>query len=98
MFEERICGMVGAEGRAHSGDGDARLATLPNQRHHFFSEIRIENGLDIAAMKWMCAFIVKAQAIDGVYAVDLNAADIDEISERANHSLTFHFPLVASTG
>src|SRR5580704_9627723 len=98
MFEERICGMVGAEGSAHGGDGDARLATLPNERHHFFGEIGIEDRLDIAAMKWMRALVVKAQTVDGVDAVDLDTAAIDEIRERTNHSLPFHFPLVASTG
>src|SRR6201981_2512043 len=49
-------------------------------------------------MKWMSSFIVKAQAVDGIHAVELKLAAIDEIGERADHGLAFQFPFVAGAG
>src|SRR5215475_389958 len=66
MFEERICGMIRAEGGAHRGNRYLRLAIAPNERHDFFAEIRIENGLYVTAMEGMRAFVVKAEPVDGI--------------------------------
>src|SRR6266404_268223 len=99
LLEERIGIVIGAEGSAHGGDGDARRLTIvPDERDDFFAKVRIEYGLHVAAMKWMSSFIVKAQAVDGIHTVDLQLAAIDEIGERADHGLAFQFPFVAGAG
>src|SRR5208337_881442 len=98
MLEERVGGVIRAEGCAHSGNGDARLAVIPDEGDDLFAEVRIENGLDVAAVKRVSAFVIKAEAVDGVDGIKLDAAGIDEFGERADHALTFEFPFVASTG
>jgi len=71
---------------------------IPDKGNDLFAEIGIENGLDIAAMKRASTLVVKAEAIDGVDGIELDAAGIDEIGEGADHALAFEFPFVASTG
>src|SRR5690349_10089630 len=45
VFEERVRGVVGAEGSAYCGDGESRrLAIVPNERNDFLAQVRIENG------------------------------------------------------
>src|SRR5713101_7347058 len=52
VLEEAVGGVVCAKGSAHRGDGNAwRLAIVPNERNNLFAQVRIENGLDVAAMK-----------------------------------------------
>src|SRR5208283_4081872 len=98
MFEQGIGGVIRAEGSAHGGNGDARLAVIPDERNDLFPKVGIENGLDIAAVKRVSVLVVKAEAIDGVDGIELDAAGIDEIGESADHALAFEFPFVASTG
>src|SRR5438477_12221043 len=99
MFEERIGGVIGAEGRANGGNGDTgRLTIVPDERHDFFAQIRIEHGLNVAAMKWVCALVVKAEAVNGVDGEKFQFAGIDEISKRANQRLPFQFPLISRAG
>jgi hypothetical protein len=69
-----------------------------NEGNDLLPEVGIENGLDIAAVKRMSALVVKAEAIDGVDRIKLDAASIDEIGESADQALAFEFPFVASTG
>ena len=98
MTEEGVGGVIGAEGSAHSGDGDAGLAVIVDEGDDFLSEVGIEDGLYIAAMKRMRAFVVKAETVDGVDGVELDAASVDEFGKGADHGLAFEFPLVTSAG
>ena len=98
MFEKRIRGVICTERCAHRGDGNLRLAIAPDERNHLFAQIGIENGLNVAAMEGMRALVVKAVAVDGIDGIELDAARVNKIGERADHSLAFEFPFVAGTG
>src|SRR5260370_42653295 len=99
MFEERICGVIGAERCAHGGNGDSlRLAVVPDEGDNFLAQVRIEHRLDVAAMKGMRALVVEAEAVDGVDGVKLELAAVDEIGESADHRLAFELPFVAGAG
>src|SRR5208337_2033911 len=98
MLEQGVGGVIGTEGSAHGGNGDLRSAVIPDEGNDLFAEIGIEDGLDIAAVKRMSVFVVKAKAVDGVDGIKLDAAGIDEISESADHALAFECPFVAGTG
>src|SRR5690348_18279000 len=90
--------MVGAKRSAHRGDGNLRLAVAPDERNDFLPKVGIEDGLNVAAMEGMGALVVKAQAIDGIDAIKLDATGVDEVCERANQSLAFEFPFIAGAG
>ena len=80
VFEQAVGGMVGTEGSAHGGDGDVLiLAIVANEGHEFIAQVGVEYGLDIAAMKWMSGFVVKAVAIDGIDGEKLDAAPVYEV-------------------
>lgn len=98
MLEERICGVIRTEGSAHRGDGHLRLAIAPNKRNNLFAQVGIEHSLDVTAVKRVRAFVVKTEAIDGIDGVELDAAGVNEIGERADHSLPFEFPFVSGAG
>jgi hypothetical protein len=49
-------------------------------------------------MKGMRAFIVKAEAIDGINGEEFHSSSVNEIRQRADHALAFEFHLVARTG
>lgn len=99
MLEEGVCGVIGAEGGAHGGDGDAlALAVVPDEGNDFLAKVGIEDGLNIAAMERMCALVIKAEAVNGIDAKDFEFAAIDEVGERANHALAFEFVLVTGAG
>src|SRR6266446_212935 len=99
VLEKRIRGMVRAKGSAHRGDGDAgRLAVVPDEGNDFFAQIGIKNGLDVAAMKRMRAFIVETEPIDGIDGEEFYSSSVDEIRERADHALSFELHLVAGAG
>lgn len=98
MTEKRVGRVIGTEGSAHGGDGDARLTIIPDEGDDFLGEIGIEDGLDVAAMKRVSGFVVEAEAVDGVDGVELDAAGVDEFGESANHALAFEFPLVSRAG
>src|SRR5262249_21895357 len=90
--------MIPAEGGAHGGNGDLRLAIVPNKGDDLFAEVGIEDRLHPTAMLRMRFFVVEAEAIDGVYGEDFDLAGLDEIAERRDESLAFEFPLIACTG
>src|SRR6266850_929460 len=91
--------MVRAEGSAHRGDGDAgRLAVVPDKGNDFFTQIGVENGLDVAAMKRMRALIIETEAIDGVNGEEFHSSGVNEIRQCADHALAFELHLVAGTG
>src|SRR6266849_5160272 len=91
--------MVRAEGSAHGRDGDAwRLAVVPDEGNDFFTQIGVENGLDVAAMKRMRTFIVKAEAINGVNGEEFYSSSVNEIREGPDHALAFELHLIAGTG
>jgi hypothetical protein len=99
MFEERVGGVICAEGGAHGGDGDTRrLAIVPDERDDFFAEVGIKNGLNVAAMKGMGVLVVKTVAIDGVDGEKFESASVDKVGECANQALAFEFPFVAGAG
>src|SRR6266404_2664830 len=98
MLEERVGGVIRAEGHAHGRDGDLRLAIAPDEGHDFFAQIRIENGLHVAAMKGMRGLVVEGEAVDGIDAEEFHFAGVDEVAERANHALPLELPLVARGG
>src|SRR6267378_3026908 len=99
IVEEAVRGVVRAKRSAHRGDGNALcLAVVPNERNDFFTQVRIENGLDVAAVKWVCALVVEAEPIDRVHCEKFDSSGLDEISERADHALALEFPLVARAG
>src|SRR6266481_5273793 len=65
MLEKAVGGVVCAKRSAHCGDGNAlRLAVVPDERDDLFTQVRIENGLDVAAVKWVRALVVKALALE----------------------------------
>ena len=99
MLEERVGGVIGAEGSAHRRNGDAlRLTVVPDKRHNLFAKVGIEDGLDIAAVERVRALVVKAEAVDGIDGEELNAAALNKIRKRADHTLAFEFPLIAGAG
>lgn len=99
MFKERVGGVIGAEGSTHGGDGDALgLAIVPDEGDDFLAKVGIENGLNVAAMKRMSAFVIEAEAVDGIDTEDFYFAGFDEIGESADHALAFEFVFIAGTG
>src|SRR5215469_6302578 len=98
MFKESVCGVISAKGRTHGGNGDARLATVPDERNHFLAEVGIENGLNVTAMEGMSGFVVEAEPVDGIDAEKFHAAGVDEIGEGAHHALAFKFPFISGAG
>ena len=99
MLEERVGGVIGAEGCAHGGNGDAgALAIVPDEGNDLFAKVGIEDGLDIAAVKGMRAFVIEAEAVDGIDAEDFDFAALDKIGESADHALAFEFGFVAGAG
>src|SRR5262249_25668570 len=98
MLKQRIRRMIPTERRAHRGDGHLRLAIAPDKRHDFFAKVRIEHGLHVAAMKGMRSLVVEAEPVDRVDGIKFDAPCVNEIAERADHSLAFEFPLVAGAG
>src|ERR1700674_3783909 len=99
MFEERVGGVIRAEGSAHGGNSDAlRLAIVVDEGHDLFAEIGIEHGLDIAAMERMRGFVVEAVAVDGIDAKEFDLAAVNKIGKRADHALAFELPFVAGAG
>src|SRR2546429_1021016 len=99
MLEQAVRGVVRAKRSAHGRDRNAlRLAIIPNEGHDFFAQVRIENRLDVAAMKGVCSLVVKTMPIDRIHAEKFYSSRIDKVRERADHALAFEFPLVASAG
>ncbi len=96
MFEQRIGGMIGTEGSAHGGYGNARrLAIVPNEGDDFLAQVGIEDRLHVAAMKRMRGLVVKAQAVDRIHAEKFKLAAVNEVSKRTNQGLSFELELVA---
>jgi len=95
MLEQGVGSVIRAERSAHSRNGNLRLAMIPDEGNDLFTEVGIENGLDVTAVKRVSTFVVKAEAIDGIDGVKLDAAGIDEIGEGADHALAFKLPFVA---
>jgi len=99
MLEEGVGRVVRAEGSAHRGDGNAgRLAIVPDEGHNFFTQVGIENGLHVAAVKRMRALVVKTVPVDRIHREEFDSSCVDEIPERADHALAFEFTLVAGAG
>lgn len=98
MPEEGVGGVISAKGCSHGGDGDAAAAVVVDEGDDFLGEVGVEDGLHVAAMKGMRGLVVEAESIDGIDGVELDAAGIDEFSERADHALAFEFPLVSGAG
>lgn len=99
MLEERVGGVIRAEGCAHGGNGDAgALAIVPDEGNDLFTKVGIEDGLDIAAVERMRAFVVEAEAVDGIDAENFDFAAFDEIGESADHALALKFVFVAGAG
>ena len=73
-------------------------AIIANKRNHFLSNIRVELRFDVAAMKGVRAFVVKAGGIHGIDAEEFHAPRIDQRRESPDQSLPFEFPLVARAG
>src|SRR5690349_24937172 len=46
-------------------------------------------------MKGMRGLVVKAEAVDGVHGIKLDAAGVNKIGERADHSLPFQLQFIA---
>src|SRR5260370_22016016 len=96
VLEEGVRGVVRAKRSAHRGDGNAlRLAIVPYKRNDLVSQVGIENGLDVAAVKWVRALVVKAVSIDRIHGEEFDSSRVDEIRERADHALPLKLPLVA---
>ena len=70
MLEERVGGVIRAEGSAHGGNGDLRSAVIPDEGNDLFAEVGIENGLNIAAVKRVSVLVVKTEAVDGVDGIE----------------------------
>ncbi len=85
MFEQRVCGVVSAERRAHGGNRDVlRLAVVANKGNHFISHIGVELRLNPTAMKGVRAFIVETGGIHGVDAEKLHASGVNQRGQAAN--------------
>src|SRR5579863_2006189 len=99
MFEESVRRMIGAERGTHGRDSNVPgLAIVADKRNHFLSNIRVELRFDVAAMKGVRAFVVKARPVHGVDAEEFHAARINQWRESADQSLPFELPLVARAG
>src|SRR6266704_4337026 len=99
VLEEAVCGVVRAKRSAHRRDRNALCLTIvPDEGHDLFTQIGIENGLDVAAVKRMRTLIVKAVPGDGIHGKEFDSSGIDEIRERADHALALELPLVAGAG
>jgi hypothetical protein len=98
MLEESVGGVIGAEGSAHRGNADLRLAMTPDEGNNFFTQVGIENGLYVAAVKRVSALVVEAETVDGIDGIEFDAAGIDKIAKSADHSLALEFEFIASTG
>src|SRR6266404_5142537 len=94
MLEERVSRVIRAERHAHGRNANLRLATAPDERHDFFAQVRIEDGLHVAAMKRMRGFVVERKSVDGIDAEEFQFAGVDEIGQRADHPLAFQLELV----
>ena len=71
MFEERIGGMIGAEGSAHRGDGNvAGLAAGVNEGDDLKADVGVELGLDVTAVEGVGALVVEGLGVDGVDGED----------------------------
>ncbi len=75
-----------------------RLAIVPDERNDFFPQVGIKDGLHVTAVKRMRAFVIKAEAVDGIDAEEFYLAAFDEIGECADHALAFEFRLVTRAG
>jgi hypothetical protein len=49
-------------------------------------------------MKRMSAFVIKAETVDGIDGIKLDAAGVNEMGERADHALTFELEFVPGAG
>src|SRR5690349_7011594 len=98
MLEERICGVIGAEGHPHGGNGDLGLAIVPDEGDDFFADVAVEHGLDVAAMERVRGFVVEGVAVDGVYGEEFYFAGIDKIGEGADHALALKLKFITGTG
>jgi alkylated DNA repair dioxygenase AlkB len=99
VFKESIGSVIGAEGCAISGDGDAgRLALGIDEGKHFARDVIVILRLQPAAMERVRAFVVEGIALDSIDAEDADSTLIDVGSKGANHALTFLFPLVTHAG
>src|ERR1044071_6053997 len=97
MFEERVSRVKCTEGCAERGDRDAwRLTLRVNERNYFVRYVRIVLRLHPASVKGMRSLVLKRIAVDAVDAEDPDPPLLDVRTESGNHSLTFHFPLVAA--
>ena len=74
------------------------MAIVPDEGNDLFAKVGIEDGLDVTAVEWVRAFVVKAEAVDGIDAEDFDFATFDEIGEGADHALAFEFGFVAGAG
>src|SRR5438067_13073355 len=91
--------MIRAERRAHRPDGDiARLAVVPDQRNHFFEDVRVILPLHPASVERMGAAVRERIAMIQVDAVRFHAACIDVAGDRADEALPLVFAFVATTG
>src|SRR5579864_1056293 len=99
MLEERIGGVIGAERRAHGRNRyPGALTIVPNEGNDFLAKVGIKNGLHVASVKWMRAFVIKTESVDGIDAKEFYFSALDKISQRPDHALTFKLRLVACAG
>ena len=69
-----------------------------NKGNNFIAKVRIKNFLNIAAMKRVCAFIVKTEAIYRIHGINFDSSAFNKIGKRSDHALVFEFPFVAGAG
>jgi len=96
MLKKRVGSVIRPEGSAHRRNRDpGALAIVPDERNDLFSQVRIEDGLYVTAVKWMRALVIKTKPVDGIDAEDFYLSAVDEIGQSTDHALAFQFRLVA---
>ena len=71
---------------------------IPDEGNNFFTQVGIEDGLYVAAVKGVSTFVVKAETVDGIDGIELDTAGINEIGEGADHALALKLEFITRTG
>src|SRR5712692_692097 len=97
MLEQRVRGVIPAQRRARRRHRDAgRLAVALDEWHDLAEHVLVELRLHGAAVEWMRRLVVEAFRVDRSERVDLHAAGVDELLERADEPLLLGLALVAA--
>src|SRR5277367_573231 len=96
MLEQRIRRVIRPKRRAHRRNRNPwRLATVPNEGHHFFAQVRVKDHLHVTSVKGMRSLIVKTVSINRINGEEFDPAAVDEVRQRRHHALPLKLPFIA---